>query len=130
VVRKLHSFVNAVCASHKRQKLFNTVQLEVNDELLYLLKTLDFRQDSSVRWNSVYLMLIRCYKLRQHINRFIRRLASHGTGDDKLNYSPLTDTITEEEWDDVKDLIDFLKAPYQMTKRLEGNNSGNSFRSL
>jgi hypothetical protein len=130
VVGKLHNFVNAVCASHKRRELFNTVQSEVNDELLYSFNTLDLRQDGGVRWNSVYFMLLRCYELRQHINRFIRRLASHEAGDDELNYSPLTDTITKEEWDDVKDLIDFLEAPYQMTKRLEGNNSGNGFGSL
>ena len=59
VVGKLHNFVNAVCASHKRRELFNTVQSEVNDELLYSFNTLDLRQDGGVRWNSVYLMLLR-----------------------------------------------------------------------
>ena len=75
-------------------------------------------------------MLLRCYELKEHINRFIRRLAGYKASRNELNYSPLHDTITEDDWDDVKDLIDFLKAPYQMTKRLEGNNSGNSFGSL
>jgi hypothetical protein len=63
-------------------------------------------------------MLLCCYKLRQLTNRFICQLANHKAGDNKLNYSPLTDTITEEEWNNVKNLIDFLEAPYQMTKRL------------
>jgi hypothetical protein len=122
--------VNAVCAPHKRRKLFSTVQSEVNNELLYSFNTLELRQDGGVRWNSVYLMLLRCYELRQYINRFIRWLASHEAADDDLDYSPLTDTITEDDWDDVKALVDFLEAPYQMTKRLEGNNSGNGFGSL
>jgi hypothetical protein len=130
VVGRLHNFVNAVCASHKRRELFSTVQSEVNNELLYSFNTLELRQDGGVRWNSVYLMLLRCYELRQYINRFIRRLASHEAADDDLDYSPLTDTITEDDWDDVKALVDFLEAPYQMTKRLEGNNSGNGFGSL
>jgi hypothetical protein len=42
-------------------------------------------------------MLLCCYKLRQLTNRFICWLANHKADDNKLNYSPLTDTITEEE---------------------------------
>jgi hypothetical protein len=122
--------VNAVCTSHKRQERFNTMQSDVNNKLLYSFNTLDLCQDGGARWNSIYLMLLRCYKLCQHINRFIRWLANHEAGDDKLNYSLLTDTITKEEWNDVKNLIDFLEAPYQMTKRLEDNNSSNGFGSL
>jgi hypothetical protein len=34
--------------------------------------------------------------------------------------------ITAAAWDDVKDLINSLETPYQLTKRLEGNNGGNS----
>jgi hypothetical protein len=106
------------------------VQSDVDNKLLNSFNTLDLCQDDSVCWNSVYLMLLCCYKLCQYINRFICQLSNHGAGDDKLNYSLLTNTITEEEWDNVKDLIDFLEAPYQMTKRLEGNNSSNGFGSL
>jgi hypothetical protein len=130
VVGKLHNFVNAVCASHKRRELFHSVQAVVNTELLHSFSTLELRQDGGVRWNSVYLMLLRCYELREHINRFIRQLRGHDASIDDLDYGPLEDTITEEEWDDVKDLVDFLQAPYEMTKRLEGNNSGNGFGSL
>jgi hypothetical protein len=130
VVEKLHNFVNAVCASHKRRELFHLVQSVVNTELLHSSSTLELRQNGGVRWNSVYLMLLRCYKLCEHINRFIRQLRGHNASLDNLDYGPLKDTITEEEWDDVKDLVDFLQAPYKMTKRLEGNNSGNGFGSL
>jgi hypothetical protein len=74
VVDRLHNFVNAVCASHKSRKLFNKVQQEVNDELLYSFSTLEPCQDDDIRWNSVYLMLLRCLELKDHIKRFIRRL--------------------------------------------------------
>jgi hypothetical protein len=50
---RLHNFVNAVCASHKRRELFNEVQQEVNDEPLYSFNTLELRQDGGVRWNTV-----------------------------------------------------------------------------
>jgi hypothetical protein len=73
------------------------VQSDVNDKLLYSFNTLDLCQDDGICWNSVYLMLLCCYKLRQLTNRFICRLANHKADDNKLNYSPLTDTITEDE---------------------------------
>jgi hypothetical protein len=130
VVGKLHNFVNAVCASHKRRELFHSVQSVVNTELLHSFSTLELRQDGGVRWNSVYLMLLRCYELHKHINRFIHQLRGHDASLDNLDYGPLKDTITEEEWDDIKDLVNFLQAPYKMTKWLEGNNSGNGFGSL
>jgi hypothetical protein len=75
-------------------------------------------------------MLLRYLELKEHTNRFVRRLSSHEASNDGLNYSSLTDTITEDTWDDVKALVYFLEAPYQMTKRLEGNNNGNGFGAL
>jgi hypothetical protein len=74
VVGRLHNYVNAVCASHKRCGLFNEVQQEINNELLYSFNTLELRQDGVDRWNSVYLMLLRCLELKEHIKHFIRRL--------------------------------------------------------
>jgi hypothetical protein len=122
--------VNAGCASHKRRELFSSVQLDVNNKLLYSFNTLELRQDGGVCWNSVYLMLLCCLELKEHINGFIRRLGGHEASNNNLHYSPLTHTITEDAWEDVKALVDFLEAPYQMTKWLEGNNSGNGFGSL
>ncbi|RYN88075.1 hypothetical protein AA0119_g12201 [Alternaria tenuissima] len=87
VVGKLHNFINAVCASHKRQ-------------------------------------------LRNPITRFITRLqqqASQGYNDE---YNPLNDEISSEEWEGIQQLIDFLQAPVEITKRLEGNNSASGFRLL
>jgi hypothetical protein len=135
IVGRLHNFLNAVCVSHKRRELFNKVQGEVYDKLLPSFATLELRQDGGVRWNSVYLMLLRCLELKEAIKRFIRRLwdkDDDNTSDasDDLDYSPLTDKLTDDDWDDVKELINFLQAPYEMTKRLEGNNSQSGFGSL
>jgi hypothetical protein len=122
--------VNAVCAFYKHRELFSSVQLGVNNELLYSFNTLELCQDGSVCWNSVYLKLLCCLEPKEHINRFIRRHSSHEASDNNLNYSSLTNAITEDAWDDIKALLNFLEAPYQMTKRLEGNNSSNGFGSL
>jgi hypothetical protein len=100
--------VNAVCASHKRRELFNEVQEEVNDELLYSFNTLELRQDGGVRWNSVYLMLLRCLELKPHINRFIRRLRDDETFDEEADFHLINDKLSDDDWDDVKELVDFL----------------------
>jgi hypothetical protein len=138
VVRKLHNFVNSVCASHKRRELFNSIQKEYNEEdLLYNYSTLQLRQDGGVRWHSVYLMLLRCTELQEPIKRFIRRLrpSQDDANDDTEphideQYNPLTDGLTDDDWDEVHELVDFLQAPYEMTKRLEGNNSSSKFGSI
>jgi hypothetical protein len=131
VVGKLHNFVNAICASHKRRELFKAIQGKVNNELFYSFDPLELRQAGDFRWHSVYLMLLRCFELKDTIQRFIRRLRSDNSiVSDNLDYSPLTDSLTDDEWGDVKEFVDFLKAPYEMTKRLEGNNSCSGFGSI
>jgi hypothetical protein len=125
VVGKLHNFVNAVCASHKRRELFDSIQKQANEEQsIYVYSTLNLRQDGGIRWHSVYLMLLRCLELREAIKLFIRKLRNdEQLEQDDLNYGPLTDAITDDEWDEVAELVDFLEVPYEMTRRLEGNNS-------
>lgn len=39
----------------------------------------------------------------------------------------MADKLTDEKWDEVDELVDFLQAPYEMTKRLEGNLSSSGF---
>ena len=103
------------------------MQKEVNVNKLWEFNTLELRQDGGVRWNSVYLMLLRCWELREHIDRFLRKHETTASlKDDNLAYGPLTNTITAANWDDVKDLVNFLETPYQLTKRLKGNNGSNS----
>jgi hypothetical protein len=132
VVGKLHNFVNAVCASHKRRELFTKIQREAANEedVLYTHSTLSLRQDGGVRWHSVYLMMLRCLELKDHIQRFIRALKNDDNFADDITYDPLTDGLTDEEWDDAQELVNFLQAPYEMTKKLEGNNSSSGFGSI
>ena len=82
-------------------------------------------------------MMLRCLELREPIKRFMWKLRATTTDNDFNNddtiaavYSPLTDALTDEEWDEVDELVQFLQAPYEMTKPLEGNTSSNTFRSL
>jgi len=42
---------------------------------------------------------------------------------DNFDFCLLTDAVTEDDWDDGKELTDFLQAPYEMTNRLEGDNN-------
>jgi hypothetical protein len=131
VVGKLHNFVNAVCASHKRRELFLSLQKEPrDDDDLYTYNTLQLRQDGGVRWHSVYYMLLRCLELRNPITRFMTRLQQQPSQRLDDEYNPLTDELSSEEWEGVQQLVDFLQAPVEMTKRLEGNNSASGFGSL
>lgn len=84
-------------------------------------------------------MLLRCKELRGPIKRFIREQASIDDDDDNVNlednddntrtpaasatadYNPLADKLTDEEWDEVEELVDFLQAPYEACKLLEGD---------
>lgn len=133
VVGKLHNFVNGVLRSTKRRELFHSVQLNLaleNDEL-YNYGTLNLRADGGIRWHSVYLMLLRCLELKLPIQRFVRNLRGYDIPVDIPDYSPLTDALSDDEWIEVEQLVDFLRIFYEMTKRLEGNQSGISgFGSL
>ena len=132
VVGKLHNFVNAVCASHKRRELFLSLQKDPrdDDDALYTYNTLQLRQDGGVRWHSVYYMLLRCLELRNAITRFTTRLQQQASQRLDDEYNPLTDELTSEEWEGVQQLVDFLQAAVEMTKRLEGNNSVSGYGSL
>ncbi|RII22751.1 HAT domain-containing protein [Alternaria sp. MG1] len=46
----------------------------------------------------------------------LQQQASQGYNDE---YNPLNDEISSEEWEGVQQLVDFLQAPVEMTKRLE-----------
>jgi hypothetical protein len=134
VVGKLHNFVNAVCSSHKRCKLFQLVQKDANlEDSIYTTSTLQLRQASGVRWHSTYLMLLRCYKLKKTIQSYIKALWVSTTikvEDGGSEYDPHTDALSDLEWDEVEEIVDFLQPAYEMTKRLEGDNCVSGFGSL
>jgi hypothetical protein len=129
VVGKLHNFVNAVCASHKRRKIFNSIQQDYNNkEILYDFSTLSLRQNAGICWHSVYLMLQRCLDLKESIKCFIPKLCT--IDDDNSRYNPLNNSLCNDEWDEVIELVNFLRAPFEMCRRLKGDNSASGFGSL
>lgn len=129
IVGRLHNLVNAILVSNKRRELFLDVQREVHEEF-YLFTTLNLLSDGGVRWHSTYRMLLRCWELKESIDRFLRRWKLNNNVRDEDNenkaeeedgFNPLLDKLLPEEWDEVKQLADFLQPLYQMTKSLEGN---------
>jgi hypothetical protein len=133
VVGKLHNFVNAVCSSHKRRELFHSLQKQANNEdSIYTTHTLQLRQAGGVRWHSTYLMLLRSFELKKTIQLYIRLLRQNTEikQEDGSEYDPQTDALSDEEWDEVEELVDFLQPAYEMTKRLEGDNCVSGFGSL
>jgi hypothetical protein len=133
VVGKLHNFVNAVCSSHKRRELFHSMQKQANNnDAIYTTHMLKLRRAGGVRWHSTYLMLLRCQELKKTIQLYVKALCQNTEikKEDGSEYNPQTDALTEDEWDEVEELVDFLQPAYEMTKRLEGNNSISGFGSL
>jgi hypothetical protein len=51
-------------------------------------------------------MLQRCLELKESIKRFIRKLCT--IDDDDSKYDPLTDSLSDDKWDEVIELVDFL----------------------
>lgn len=65
-----------------------------------------------------------------------KEMSGHERGDEglvrraPLPYDSLTGTITEDEWEEVERLCNFLVLFYEMTRRLKGNNFHSSYGSL
>jgi hypothetical protein len=75
-------------------------------------------------------MMLRCLELKDHIQRFVQALKNNNDFADDVTYDPLTNSLTDKEWDNAQELVNFLQAPYKMTKKLEGNNSSFGFGSI
>ena len=77
-------------------------------------------------------MLLRCQELKKSIHRYVKALRQKTEikKEDGSKYDPQTDALTEDKWDKVEELVDFLQPAYKMTKRLEGDNSVSGFGSL
>jgi hypothetical protein len=91
-----------------------------------------------MKLHSVYRMLLCCLKLREPIKRFIRKMRckhledniTTSTDDALADYDPLTDAVTDEEWDEVAELAQFLEIPFEMTRCFEGSNIVSGFGLL
>jgi hypothetical protein len=140
VVGKLHNFVRAVCASHKRRELFLSTFNDLSEEdPVWRFVKLQLLQDSGVRWHSVYIMLLRCQELREPIKSFQRKYRQQvknnkefGTKDNSEGqyYNLICDYLSDNNWLEVDELINFLRVPYDLCKALEGNNSVSGFGLL
>ena len=67
-------------------------------------------RDNDTRWNSSYTMIHRALKLRLRLDTLLMKFA-----DDFED-----DTLSEDDWDQLKDLESILKPFQEVTKRLEG----------
>jgi hypothetical protein len=138
VIGKLHNFVTAVCGSHKRRELFKSVYKDLDDEdQFWSFVNLQLVKDGGIRWHSVYLILLRCWDLREPISRFQRKYHTMYKSEEEFEdgtsgaaYDPITDGLTPDEWFEVETLKDFLVKPYDLTKALEGSNSKGGYGSL
>ena len=84
-------------------------------------------------------MFLRCREVREPITAFQRKYRQAvkvgkefgvDDGSPGAHYGPIIDGLIKDEWLEVGDLIEFLKAPYDLTKTLEGSNSVSGFGSL
>ena len=85
--------------------------------------------------------MMRCLEIWEPIQRFSRKLRAQKLSADsdksaeyetkaEAAYNPLTDFLTDGEWDETQELADFLEAPFQLMRRLEGSNGVSGFGSL
>ena len=136
VVGRLHNLVNAICSSHKRRELFHQCQRNIRleqeqhdeedgkDAALESFTIYNLVRAGGLRWNSTYLMLLRCWQLRDAIDRFTNIWSRKGDKklDEREGYSTQAgDALQYEEWDQVKEICDFLMPFYEMTLAIEGN---------
>jgi hypothetical protein len=62
-----------------------------------------------------------CYEDRDNNSKELDAIAT---------YCPLKDHFSDDNWDEVNVIANFLKVLFQLTKAVEGNNSNNGFSSL
>ena len=81
-------------------------------------------------------MLNCCRQLKPAIVKFVKACRHKDRDDDSkesdatATYCPLKDHFSDDDWDKVNVIANFLRVPFQLTKAVEGNNSNNSFSSL
>ena len=76
-------------------------------------------------------MLLCCQALRKPVKSFQRKHRQQVKNDKEFvseddgegqHYNPLFDTLSNNNWIEVDELIDFVRVPYDLCKALEGNN--------
>jgi hypothetical protein len=75
-------------------------------------------------------MLLHCLKLKDTIKHFLWCFCNGKFIDNNLDYNPLTDSSKNNKWDNIKELVDFLKGSYEIAKCLKDNNCSSGFSLL
>lgn len=154
---RVHNSITTVLALHKRRELFMPLQRHLAEDGPILTSgTLSLVKDGGIRWHSTYMIVKHCLELKMPISRFQPQLRTaagmdeleeegwDGEGDDEddeagqpataanlpLPYDPLTDTIPEEDWEEIERLTNFLVSLYEVTRLLMGKMSESGFASL
>ena len=114
-VGKLHNFCVWINRSDQRRELLKQYVLTAYEE--GSIETLYTRVlvDGGVRWNSAYAMIERALKLRHAIDLFFLNYNHIGK-----EYNISQDTLTPQDWIDLKHFLGILKPFKDLTKRMEG----------
>jgi hypothetical protein len=115
-IGKYHNIVVFIRASPQRRQAFAAAVQAVIKEANERGEPVDFKGDLTVildnctRWNSTYLSIERGLRLKRAIQLFLLDF-----------HQPLQkDLLTEEDWDQLKDIVEALQPFHNVTKRLEG----------
>jgi hypothetical protein len=115
-IGKFHNIVVFIRGSSQRRQAFAASVEVVIKEANERGEPVDFKGDLTVildictRWNSSYLSIQRGLRLKRAIQLFLLDF-----------YQPLQkDLLTEEDWDQLKKVIEALEPFHNVTKRLEG----------
>ena len=112
-VGKLHNLVVYISRSGQRIIAFNKAQQEVADELVTFF--LKLKQDTGVRWNSVYTITLYCARWRKPSD------STYNLHDDQLD---------QQDWEELRHFEELLKPFHTVTKRVEGHASDGSFGAV
>jgi len=75
--------------------------------------------DNKTRWNSVYDMLVRAYKLKIRFQAYCDNWREQSTSGDGDRYNVSDDKLLPEEWDGVREVMNVLAPFKKLTKQIE-----------
>jgi hypothetical protein len=108
-VEKLRQLLKCVRTSPALSLKFKDIQISRGNERVYEVTSLDVPN----RWNSSYLMISKCYKLR---DVFDSVCLSVPIGDSLIDMM-----LSSKEWEDMNDVADFLEIAFKSTEAASGS---------
>jgi hypothetical protein len=116
-IGKLHNFCVWINRSDQRRELLKKYIAQAYQgtdiERLYTRVLVD----GGIRWNSVYKMIKRAFRLRNAIDLFFHNYRHPA---DDRGYDILEDELSQQDWIDLQHFLDILKPFHDLTKRMEG----------